>query len=71
MIVNPCEKVQLESLKLSSIYVPRSDSIRYLGTPFDSSIRATCALVINELKKKLRKTYGMLKKLKGNLKNIH
>ena len=65
MIVNQNEKTHSESLKVGSITLPKSDSLKYLGAHFGSSIRATRTLVINELKKKLRKTYGLLAKVKG------
>jgi hypothetical protein len=58
-------KRRSESFKVGSITLPKSDSLKYLGAHFGSSITATRTLVINELKKKLRKTYGLLAKVKG------
>ena len=42
-----------------------SSSLKYLGLPFGSSIKATRTLIINSLKEKLRKSYGLLARVKG------
>ncbi|XP_065582142.1 uncharacterized protein LOC136041414 [Artemia franciscana] len=42
-----------------------ASSLKYLGLPFGSSIKAIRTLIINSLKEKLRKSYGLRVRVKG------
>jgi len=53
------------AIQVSPITVFASSSLKYLGLPFGSSIKATRTLIINSLKEKLRKSYGLLARVKG------
>ena len=53
------------AIQVGPITVFASSSIKYLCLPFGSSIKATRTLIVNLLKEKLRKSYGLLARGKG------
>ena len=53
------------AIQVGPVTVFASSLLKYLGLLFGSSIKATRALIINSLKEKLRKSYGLLNRVKG------
>ena len=50
---------------MGSLNIINKDSIKYLGLPFGPSNKATRELVLSSVLGKLRKTYGLLVRVKG------
>ena len=54
-----------DTIQVGPATISSSSSFRYLGLPFEASIRSTRQLIIASLKEKLRKSYGLLARVKG------
>ena len=62
---NSKSDIQHYSIRVGSLNIINKDSINYAGMPLGPSIKATRKMVLSSVSGKLRKTYGLLVRLKG------
>ena len=65
LVANNNSDFQHHSIRVGSLNIFNNDSIKYLGLPFGPTIKATRELVLSSVLGKLRKTYGLLVRVKG------
>ena len=65
LVANSKCDIQYHSIRVGSLNIINKDSIDYLGLPFGLSIKAKRDLVLSFVLGKLRKTYGLLVRVKG------
>ena len=65
LVTNSKSDIQHHSIRVGSLNILNKDSINYPGLPFGPSFKATRELVLLSVLGKLRKTYGLLVRMKG------
>jgi len=65
LVANSKSDIQPHSIRVGSLNIIKKNSINYLELPFGPSIKATQELVLSSVLGKLRKTNGLLVRVKG------
>ena len=70
LVSNSKSDIQHHSIRVGSLNIIDKDFINYLGLPFGPSIKAMWELVLSSVLGKLRKTYGLLVRVKGRFDKL-